>query len=290
MNVDVRFKKLISNLCLTDAQKDDGQTKHSGVRKCLNLHYYNSSSETSNSLLVGSWGKFTRIRPPRDIDVMFILPFSTYQRYESRPGNKQSQLLQEVKGVLSSTYTVTNMSADGQIVLVPFASYAIEVVPAFLMNGNYWICDTNNGGRYKTTDPDAERAKISASKAIAGANTVHLIQMLKRWQEVCNVPLKSFWLELLAIEFLENWEYRAKSELYYDWMMRDFFKWLSLKGGHYIFAPGTYEIMNLGNSWVTKAESAYSRALNAIENESGGYTYLAGDEWQKIFGDFIPLG
>ena len=86
---------------------------HSGVRRCLNYNYYGTSSGAANSFLVGSWGKSTEIRPPRDIDVMFVLPFEVYQRFEQRPGNKQSQLLQEVKGVLARNYPATEMRGDG---------------------------------------------------------------------------------------------------------------------------------------------------------------------------------
>src|SRR5438067_160515 len=102
MTVSQRFDKFLANIRLTTDQEKDGITKHSGVRKCLNLHYYNNTSESENSMLVGSWGKRTRVRPPRDIDVLFILPNSVYRRFESRPGNKQSQLLQEVKSVLAA--------------------------------------------------------------------------------------------------------------------------------------------------------------------------------------------
>src|SRR5688572_20448883 len=100
MHVSERFNTFLNNLTLTDAQIEDGATKHKGVRSCLNSHYYNSTSELNNSFLVGSWGKLTRIRPPRDIDVMFILPNSVYQRYLLFIGNRQSAILQEVKGVL----------------------------------------------------------------------------------------------------------------------------------------------------------------------------------------------
>src|SRR6478609_3856974 len=100
MTVSQRFDKFLENIRITEEQAADGTVKHGGVRKCLNKHYYDSSSESANSMLVGSWGKHTRVRPPRDIDVLFKLPSSVYQRYETKTGNKQSQLLQEVKNVL----------------------------------------------------------------------------------------------------------------------------------------------------------------------------------------------
>lgn len=291
MKVAARFEALLANLTLTDDQKKDGEVKHAGVRKCLNSYYFGSSSETENSLLVGSWGKGTRIRPPRDIDILFSLPSSVYDRYTSRPGNKQSQLLQEVKNVLAATYASTDMRADGQVVVVPFSSFAVEVVPAFkLTDGKYWICDTNSGGSYKKFDPVAEKKNIADSNESTNNNTRDLIRMLKRWQYYCSVPLKSFWLELLAIKFLGQWPNKGKSTVYYDWMIRDFFEWLCNQKNSYHIVPGTYEVFGIGDSWHSRAESALIRARKGCEYELSEKPYSAGTEWQKIFGDFIPTG
>ena len=114
MTVSERFTKLLSNIALTGDQENDGIAKHTGVRDCLNRHYYGIASGYSHSMLVGSWGKKTRVRPPRDIDVLFELPYSVYQRYEQKTGNKQSQLLQEVKDVLAKTYSTTKMRGVGR--------------------------------------------------------------------------------------------------------------------------------------------------------------------------------
>ena len=294
MTVSQRFDKFLSNIALTEDQVNDGIVKHAGVRKCLNSHYYNTASESANSILVGSWGKQTRVRPPRDIDVLFALPYSVYQRYEGKTGNKQSQLLQEVKSVLSRTYSTTKMRADGQVVVVPFASYAVEVVPAFkLTTGRYWICDTNSGGKYKESDPEAEMKGVSDSDSQSNGNTRHLVRMMKKWQEYCSVPLKSFWIELLAIEFMAGWQQRGKSSVYYDWMARDFLKHLIAKASTYMTAPGTYELVWLGSDWKSKAESAYSRAVKGCEYEAdeanASKNVDAWWEWRNIFGDDVPL-
>jgi len=290
ITVGTRFDKLLENLRLTDDQHRDGIVKYTGVRICLNSHYYGVSSGSANSLLVGSWGKSTEIRPPRDIDVMFALPSWVYDRFQTRPGNKQSQLLQEVKSVLAKSYPATEMSGDGQVVMVRFTSYSVEVVPAFkLTTGKYWICDTNNGGSYKTVDPDVEIAAVKDSNTVTSGNTRDLIRMMKRWQEHCSVPLKSFIIELLAIDFLQTWEHRGKSSTWYDWMTRDFFRWLKQKSAYYsVSVPGTYECIHIGDAWKSKAESACARAEKACEYESYKRPYSAGEEWQKIFGTFIP--
>lgn len=290
MTVSQRFDTFLSNISLTTEQEQDGIKKHSGVRSCLNKHYFNITSESANSRLVGSWGKWTRVRPPRDIDVLFVLPHAVYQRYEGKVGNKQSQLLQEVKSVLSNTYSTTKMRADGQVVVVPFASYAVEVAPAFkLTNGRYWICDTNDGGKYKETDPDAEIQAISASDTQYKGNTRHLIKMMKKWQAYCSVPLKSFLVELVAIEFISSWQHHGNTSVYYDWMVRDFLQHLINKAGSYVLVPGTYEIIWLGSDWKSRAESAYSRAVKGCQYEADNKNTDAWWEWHNIFGDDVPL-
>lgn len=290
MTVSERFNKLLENLQLTSAQRDDGTNNHQSVRRTLNSHYYGTSSSTANSMLVGSWGKSTEIRPPRDIDVLFILPDEMYWRYERVTGNKQSQILQEVKNVLLKAYPNTDVRGDGPVVLVPFGTYAVELVPAFQQtDGKFKICITKNGGTYKQFDPVAEIANVKTSNDATSGNTRDLIRMLKRWQEDCSVPIKSFILELLAVKFLETWEYRGKSSEYYDYLCRDFFKWLAAKGAYdYVLVPGTFEILYLGDSWKTKAESARDRAAKATQNEAASLPCAAGEEWQKIFGIVIP--
>jgi len=200
--------------------------------------------------------------------------------------------LQEVKGVLEGTYSTTGMRGDGQVVLVGFTSYSVEVVPAFkLKNGKYWICNTNDGGSYKQVDPDAEALAVKTSNDITLGNTRDLIRMMKCWQTFCSVPLKSFIIELLSIEFLNSWQYKGKSSVYYDWMVREFLGALVAKHSYStVVVPGTLEIIVLGDAWKSKADTAWERAKKACQFEAAHQASLAGTEWQKIFGTDIPTG
>ena len=280
-----RFQEFLSNITLTDDQLEDGRTKIKGIVKSLNRHYWGIESDSTNYRLVGSWGKRTRVRPPRDIDIMFFLPAAVHQRFSERVGNSQSQLLQEVKDALSVTYSTTRMRGDGQVVVVPFNSFRVEVVPAFeLQNGQTLICDTNNGGQYKTSDPIAEIKAFDTASQLSNGNTRDLVRMLKCWQTECSVPLKSFQLELLAMEFTEKWEYKGNDRFWYDWMVRDFFRFLQGKANGFVFQPGTYELISLGNDWLPKAERAYKVALDACEYEKTNIDILAQMYWKEIFG------
>ena len=104
--------------------------------------------------------------------MLFRLPNSVYERFELRQGNKQSQILQEVKSVLQRAYTTTAIRGDGPVVVVPFTAFNVEVIPAFeLTGGQHWVCMTDSGGRYKKAAYSAESDAISVSDRASSGNT-----------------------------------------------------------------------------------------------------------------------
>jgi hypothetical protein len=289
MTIGQRFQVFLDRLSLTPTQRIDGYVKLKGVVSCLNKHYYGISSPFANNLWVGSWAKSTEIRPPRDIDFLFILPECMYFRYQLVSDNRQSRLLQEVKGILEDRYSGTEIRGDGQVVTVPFQSYSVEVVPAFdLRNGQFFICDTHFGGRYKATDPIAEIHSIDQSDSSSRGSTRDLIRMMKRWQEYCDVPLKSFCIELLCTEFLDKWEHAGKGYVWYDWLVRDFLDHLITRRFCLLFAPGTGDLIFFGETWRSKAVTAYRRAVKACTYDYSGLSRSAAQEWQGIFGPDFP--
>ncbi|ATF16991.1 hypothetical protein PhaeoP128_00323 [Phaeobacter gallaeciensis] len=288
LSVAKRFEQFHNNILLTQTQLDNGSDRRKSVIKALNAHYWNSTSETEHSKFVGSRGKFTSIGPPRDVDVLFWLPPSVYDRFQARTGNIQSQLLQEVKTVLQKKFYSTAVKGDGPVVKIPFTTFNVELIPAFKLDtGNYWVCFTNDGGSYKTAAYDAEKDAISQSNDSCGGKTRELVRMMKKWQEHCSVPIKSFWIELVAIEFLQTWEHRDKGKVYYDYMVRDFLLFLKNKRFGNVYAPGTYESMYLGDAWYSRADTAHQRAIKACSYETSDVG-AAGDEWRKIFGNNMP--
>ncbi len=286
-----RFIDFLDNIKLTETQINDGEKKFKGVVSCLNQAYYGTNSETDHAFYIGSWAKKTRVRPPRDVDLYFLLPTEVYYRFEqySAGVNKQSALLQEVKSKLAPTYSKTELKGDGPVVYAGFWTFDLEVVPAFELNEDraYWVPSTKNGGKYLKTMPLHEVDALDA--ACKRSNNVRpLVRMLKCWQDNCSVPLRSFYIELLAIDFLDQWQHRDQSYFYYDWMCRDFFEWVITKANTHVYAPGTYEALWLGDAWKSRAETALLRARKACDFERDSKEGDAGEEWQKIFGTNIP--
>jgi hypothetical protein len=291
--VRARFGALLDDIKVTAAQIEDGTTKRANVTACLNRHYWGVSCTTANSILIGSWGKATQIggwyRSAPDVDLLFLLPGAVYHRFAARVGNRQSNLLQEVKEVLGRTFTQTTMRGDGQVVLIPFQKTTVEVVAGFrCTDGSIIYCDTTNGGSYKTSTGEAEQSDFAASDLHWNGNTCALARMMKRWRDEQNAALKSFVFERLAVEFLAQWAYSLNDVFYYDWMVRDFLSYLMGRANTHLAMPGTGELVWLGDDWLPRARAAHVNAVRACAYERDNYDTLAGNDWQAIFGTAIP--
>lgn len=289
------FQKLVANVQLPETAVTDASGKHGRVRRCLNSHYYRLLSDSANSFLVGSYGKNTEIRPPSDVDILFELPDSVYDRFLGRAGNIQSQLLQEVRGVLAKTFSTTEVRGDGQIVSVGFSTYAVEVLPAFIAPGlGYRHADSNANGSWRYTNPKQEMTSLIVSNALTGGKTTHLIKLTKAWKRARNVDVKSLVLELAAQQFLAQWssnrtlDGQPSGYAFYDWMMRDFFTWFEDRWAEHWSIPGTSETVYTGSAWKAQAGLAKSAATRACDHHSGDRPYSAIAEWKNIFGEYVP--
>jgi hypothetical protein len=285
--VGPRFDKFLSNISLTAANREDAKTKYDGVASKLHSVYYPTTIYNgSTKLLIGSYGKNTAVRPPRDVDVRFLMPYGEFDRYDSYIGNGQSQLLQDIRAILKQRYPQTDIRGDGQVVVVPFTNgHTIELLPAWRSTTDkYIIPNTHGGGSWQTVDHDAELANVADSDRRSLGKTRALIKMMKTWQATCNVQIKSLVIELRAVNFLKSWQYYDKSSEYYDWMVRDYFEKLIENANNYCTMPGISERIYYGDAWKSRAETAYARAIKACEYDAANDPYNATLEWRKIFG------
>lgn len=286
-----RFDQLIDAIGIRQDEIDDGAKKLGRLIASLNRCYYpGEPSETANSVIIGSWAKRTRVRPFSDIDVLFILPYEDYLRFENRGGNKQSQILTEMRTNLkNSTYPRTEIVGDRHVVIVEVDGVTIEVAPAFLLtDGRYWVCDTKDNGSYKLADPAAELQALELATP-PNDNARQLTRMIKRWQLHSDVSIKTFQLERLAINFMAQWPHSQCDRFWYDWMIRDFFLYMISRADSFVRMPGTGEWIFLGATWLTAANLAYKNAQAACAYEQANLETLAGDSWQEIFGRVVPV-
>ncbi|PCD84815.1 nucleotidyltransferase [Lysinibacillus fusiformis] len=290
MSVSENFKSFCLNLRMSNDTTTKIQSRYKQITKRINLDYRNSTSETSNSLYVGSYGRGTEIFTS-DIDMIVVLPFSTYNKFNNYTSNGQSALLSEVKEVLKKTYSTSFLKGDGQVIGINFTDgINFEIVPSFVNSDNksFTYPDTHNGGSWKTTDPRSEIEAINKLNSDTNKNLKRLCRMIRAWKYNCNVPMSGILIDTLAYKFLKDWEYKDKSFLYYDFMSRDFFKYLKDidKEKLYWLAPGSNRYVWKDGNFQSKALQAYNKSLEAISNE--GNDSVAKQKWREIYGSKFP--
>lgn len=285
VDLSENFKKFLENIRLTENQIEDGENKCDNVCKVLHKHYYDGNNESSAKLIIGSFGKDTAIRPPSDVDVIFELPRSEKERYDNRSGNGQSQLLQDVKNVLMETYPLTDIKGDGPVVVVDFSTYKVEVNPSIKEDSMYLVPLTINGGKWEQINPIKEKDVIDESDKRSCGNTRNIIKMIKKWRDYCNVSIKSFYIEILVVDFLKETEHYDYGFFSYPMLIYEFFEYMLKQKNKINFIPGTFNIINYGDEWESKAETACKNAKNAWLNGSEDESI---DYLRKILGYDFP--
>lgn|SRR5690625_931938 len=287
MSVSNNFSTFCSNLRMSNDTVTKIQNRYKKITKRINGDYWNSISETSNSLYVGSYGRGTEIWTS-DIDMIVRLPYKTYEKFNNYRSNGQSALLQEVRESLQKTYSTSHVKADGQVIGINFDDgISFEIVPVFKnKDGSYTYPDSNNGGVWKVTDPVSEISAINVSNRATNKNLKRLCRMARAWKSKCNVPLNGILIDTLAYRFIKDWEYNEKSYLYYDFMSRDFFKFLKNidVNKEYWYAPGSNRRVWKNGGFQSKASKAYNLSIEAIRYESDGYPYSSKRKWREIYG------
>ena len=140
MSISEKFKKLCTDLRMSQTVVNNVSSRYKQITKRLNLDFYSNDSDTLHSLFVGSYGRGTAIHVS-DIDILFILPISVYNQYNSYIGNGQSALLQAFKSSICRTYSTSYLGADGQVIKLNFSDgISFEIVPCFVnTNGSFRI-------------------------------------------------------------------------------------------------------------------------------------------------------
>ena len=191
------------------------------VTHAINREFWNSQSETENSLYVGSYGRGTAINTS-DLDILVELPQSEYDRYDLVRGNGQSRLLQAVRSAIQTTYPSSDIRADGQVVKIAFSDgIRFEILPAFKnvgwlgqWDGTYKYPDTNMGGNWRSTNPKAEQDAMKQKNNISNGL---LYDTCKHFRSVRDNHFSSYHLSGIVIDSfvyaaMGNWRWPQDGE------------------------------------------------------------------------------
>lgn len=292
MTVADNFRAFRANYLIPTATVGSVSTRYKRITKQLNKDFWSTESETAHSLYVGSYGRDTAADGVSDLDVAFTLPNSVYHQYDAHAGNGQSALLQAVRTSITRTYANSYVGGDGQVVALSFTDgIRFEILPVFVNNQNtFTFADSNGGGSWKVCDPRSEMTAFAARNAAANGNLKAIGRMTRIWRDRFSVPISGMLIDTLAYQFIETWPHRDKSFMYHDWLVRDFFLYLSQvdKNQQYWRAPGSGSYVWKKGNFQTPSATGYVTAASAVDHEANGRPQTARNKWRELFGSTYP--
>lgn len=282
MSIADTFKQFLSNIAV-----DNGDTislRYGEVTAALNKKFRDTESKVSNSLQVGSYGRWTAIKGISDLDMLYIMPAGKWDDYKD---GGQSRLLDDTRNAIKSRYPSTTVVKDRLVVQVLYRDFHVEVQPVFEQtDGSFKYPDTYDGGSWKITPRD-EIAAMKESNEQKNKNLRRLCKMARAWKNKHGLAMGGLLIDTLAYNFLKSTtEYDERSYLYYDYMSRDFFKFLSERPDQdYYAALGSGQRIKVKKKFQKKAKKAYELALDAI---AAAGLATENEKWRKIYGRGFP--
>ena len=200
------FDKFRKKLELTETEKKDAQKRHTEVRGCLRAEF-----DIKRDFLTGSYGRHTKTKPLKDIDIFFVLgPKENYRKKEA-----PSKTLDAFEKCLIDRYGSDKVERGRRCVTVVFDKVyqtqeedgkvlSIDAVPAFESNGHFDIPDDITG-EWIASDPEIHAQQATDKNKELGNQWKPLVKMLKRWNSEAKKPIKpSFLLEVMAQDLVDG--------------------------------------------------------------------------------------
>lgn len=275
------FQKLKENLEITTLQSTKVSVRQKNVRDAVA-----KEMTVLTDFVTGSYQRSTMIAPlsEADVDVFVVLDLKYYE------ANGQASLLDKVKRAIEKTYKDTKISRAGQAVTVKFSDFYVDVVPGFNRIGGGYLIPDSSGKRWIETDPKKHVELWADLNKKKSGTFVPLVKMLKQWNRMHSTLFRSFHLETLAYDVLQNVtisNFPFGCRYVFD-KARDKLLWLSDPSG-YSGNVGSYlDTPQKRDDAKTKLTAAYDKAVDAENLERSGKTAQAFDKWRIIFGDYFP--
>lgn len=232
--------------------------RYKTITKAINQSFWGTESDTEHSFYVGSYGRNTAINTS-DIDILVELPKSFFLQLNNWKGNIQSSLLQVVRQTILEKYPRSEVHADGQVVQICFSNgIDFEIVPAFKQeNGKYWYPDTNQGGRWRSTNPKAEQDAMYAKNKNSNGllyDTCKHIRFI-RDNDYKGYHLSGIVIDSFIYQAIGNWIWSPPEEKItippgtYEKHLLDVFRSTGISLGGKIRAPGSLDIVSTETSF-----------------------------------------
>ena len=297
LTVNEAFRKFKSRLELNEREQKNASVRHNEVRDFLNTKF-----EVDRSFLTGSYARYTKTKPLKDIDIFVVLKEdekhyrtespavvigdffdALIERYGSEAVRKQTRSVNVDFGVV--------IDADDN---TDYRVVSVDVVPSFTAGDDYEIPD-NDTGNWIKTNPEIHASIATAAHQAFSNEWKGLVRMVKYWNNNSRhgeKPVKpSFLIEVMALQCLYGgWQGR------FDYEIQGFFSTLADRIFDVWPDPAGLGPAISNGILRTHKQRAYellmaasSDATIAIDHARRGRNGEALKRWRMLFGPKFPL-
>lgn len=286
------FDKFRQKLELTETEKRDAQNRHTEVRDCIRAKF-----DVKRDFLTGSYGRHTKTKPLKDIDIFFVLGSKEAHRRKEAP----SKILDAFESCLIEKYGNDKVERGRRCITVEFDKVyqtqdqdgkilSIDAVPAFETSDHYDIPD-DNLGKWIESDPEIHSQKATDKNKELDGRWKPLVKMLKRWNREAKKPIKpSFLLEVMAQQLID-----PPFSSYPDEIINFFSNARETIGDVWSEPAGLGPPVSdqMDQAKVSAAKEALRNAEKIADRakraESLGNISEALSLWRQLFGSYFPL-
>lgn len=247
------------------------------------LEFKGKDDDETYSFLTGSYSRNTAIRPPKDVDFFIVL---NDQKYGDL---KPSELLNLLEKILKEILPDITIFQQTHSVTIEYdEEFSIDVIPAFEINSELYKIPhvSENSDTWLESNPKIHGEKLTEANDTTNGLLVPMVKLLKSWKRDKCSYVKSFHLELLTIEIINDSgieSYANGIKLFFD------------NANNYLENTCIIDPANSDNfvddyltdderenlKYLIKAEATI--AQNATSLEDNGKIDEAIKEWDKIF-------
>lgn len=285
------FQTFKSRLEISKTEEDDASRRQKDLRATVQ-----ESFDVERDFLTGSYGRRTKTKPLKDVDIFVVLGDDEAWRKSKHPKG----VLDDLGTCLIDAYGEDQVERDRRCITVYFDKknqtqhedgkvLSLDVVPAFAAGDDYEIPDETLG-KWIKTNPGVHAEKSTAKNKALSGNWVPLVKMLKSWNRANGKPVEpSFLVEVMALDLVDGPFNTFPDEA------RRFFAaaaasidddWPDPAGlGPPVSDEMTPQRCEAARQKLRAAEVLAARAFRAEQLGSEGEAVRL---WKEIFGEFFP--
>jgi hypothetical protein len=283
--INAAFDQLLEGLSTipteTEAAKDHRASIKAKLREEFGLVGFFRTGSFENGTYVSGYSH---------VDYFAVIP-------EPSPKPDSHRFLVNVAAALRVRFPNTGVRVDSPAVVLPCGqdpSEATAVTPVFEARvtelGLRRFLMPNGSGSWMTAAPDAHDEYVRSIDQDRGGKAKSLIRLLKGWKHLRNVPVGSYYLEVIAAEYAETQE-----AIIYDIDLRNVFEKILATGlapypdpalpGEILTPCKT--IPHQGDA-LSKVKDVAAWSREAVTLNFGGDAPAAFLRWNRVFNGNFP--